>query len=442
VTTAIVGGGLAGLAAGYDLARRGTQVVVFEALDRLGGRAMTDELDGVSVDPGAQLFGSMYDRFLRLVREVGLGSRLVRVPGRDALWRDGRAHEVVYGSVPSMVASGGLPFRTKMRLGAKYVPFLTRHSAALDLHAPERAAEDGLDGESIADWGAREIDANFVDYLVYPQLGAFYGSTPEETSAGFYHILGRHGLDIALYAVNGGVGQVASRLADRIREAGGEIRAGMSVQALELRSDGVAVVSGGATEEFDAAVAALPVPDLLGILAGAPPRLLEWLRSVRYRPTLSLALLLHRRREARYFGLSFPRGSTRYLAVVSLQENKGVPFEHPGGVMVAFPTPEAAPDLIDLPSRDVLDRLLPEISAVFPDIERDVTRARVYRWPTGTPLFYPGYLGRLAILRSGEVEGGARIALAGDYLYGPTVEGAVTSGFVAAERVRKLSNRG
>src|SRR5690554_3741029 len=111
---AVIGGGLAGLTAAYALEQRGADIVVYEAEDRLGGRATTDMLDGLSVDPGAQLFGSMYDRFLGLVRSLGLGDRLVRVPGRDALWRDGRAHEVVYGSVASMVASGGLPLMTKM----------------------------------------------------------------------------------------------------------------------------------------------------------------------------------------------------------------------------------------------------------------------------------------------------------------------------------------
>src|SRR5690606_21357570 len=120
---AVVGGGLAGLTAAREIARAGSEVVVFEAEERLGGRARTDDLDGIRVDPGAQLYGSMYSRFLALVRDIGLGDALVRVPGRDALWRNGRAHEVVYGSVTSMVTSGGLPLRTKMHLGATYVPF-------------------------------------------------------------------------------------------------------------------------------------------------------------------------------------------------------------------------------------------------------------------------------------------------------------------------------
>src|SRR5690606_1358051 len=159
---------------------------------------------------------------------------------------------------------------------------------------------------------------------------------------------------------------------------------------------------------------------------------------VRYRPTLSLALRVSRHAQALYFGLSFPRGATRNLAVVSLQENKGLPFPADGGLMVAFPRPESAPELVGLDPREVLERLLPEIEMAFPGIRRDIVRARVYRWPVGTPVFYPGYLGHLAAIRDGALEGDARIALAGDYLYGPSVEGAVTSGLAAAARIGRL----
>ncbi len=435
---AVVGGGLAGLSAARELARGGAEVVVYEAEDRLGGRACTDDLAGMKVDPGAQLYGSMYRRFLALVRDIGLGDALVRVPGRDALWRNGRAHDVIYGSVTSMVGSGGLPLTTKMRLGATYVPFLTRHAANLNLHAPERGAGAGLDHESIAEWGERELDRAFVESLVYPQLGAFYGSTPEETSAGFYHILARYGMDVSLYGVAGGIGRVAERLADEVRGTGGTVRTGTAVDAVELTPAGATIHDASATTPFDAVVAAIPAPTLIELLRGGGLSLIEWLEKVRYRPTLSLALVLSRPVRSRYFGLSFPRGATRNLAVLSLHENKGTPFPYEGGLMVAFPRPETAPDLVGLPSREILDRLLPEIELAFPGIRTDIVRARVYRWPVGTPVFYPGYLRHLLAARNGALEGDARIALAGDYLYGPSVEGAVSSGLAAAERIGRL----
>ncbi len=470
---AVVGGGLSGLVAGYVLGRRGAEAVVYEATERLGGRALTDDLDGLRIDPGAQLFGSMFERFLGLVREVGLGERLVRVPGRDALWRDGRAHEVVYGSVTSMAASGGLPFFTKLRLGTTYVPFLARHGSDLSIAAPERAAVAGLDRESIASWGEREIDDAFVSALVYPQLGAYYAASPAETSAGFYHILARYGMDVSLHALDGGVGQLADRLASRIVERGGEVRrmepvrevilddeeggAGKIRTVGEVGSDGgdgsdaatgaasgpgagrsrrARIVTDVTEERFDGVVAAVPAPLLRPILRGARPSLLDWLDRVVYRPSVALVLLLDAPTRERYFGLSFPRGTNRFVAAVASQEHKGVPLgDTARGAMIAFATPDSAGSLLAMRSREILDRMLPEIAAAFPGIETRVTRARAYRWKEGAPLMYPGYLGRLGEFRKGQVEGEARLVVAGDYLYGPSVEGAVLSGYAAAARL-------
>lgn len=433
---AVIGGGLAGLTAAYVLGERGARCVVFEAENRLGGRAMTDDLDGFEVDPGAQLFGSMYTRFLGLTRELGLGDRLVRVPGRDALWRNGRAHEVVYGSVASMITSGGLPIGTKMRLGATYVPFLNRHAGDLQVGAPERYAAAGLDDETIAAWGERELDREFVRSLAYPQLAAFYGALPEETSAGFYHVLARYGLDISLYAVDGGVGKVAECLADRVRATGGEMRLGTTVRSIRLTTEGVVVTTDAGEDSFQNAVAAIPAPALRPLLEGAPEKLTDWLDLVRFRPSVVLALVTRTPADQRFFGLSFPRGTMRYLAAVAVAENKGVPGgDAHRGVLLALPSPEAAASFIEMESRAILERLLPEIAVAFPGIESRLVRVRGYRWPQGAPTFYPGYARHLGEFRRNPPDRGSRLVLAGDYLYGPTVEGAVLSGYAAAGRL-------
>ncbi|MEX2583682.1 MAG: FAD-dependent oxidoreductase [Gemmatimonadota bacterium] len=435
---AIIGGGISGLTAAYLLQRAGHTVTVFEGNEQPGGKVVTDVLDGCRVDAGAQLFGSMYRRFLSLVREIGLGDRLVRVPGRDALWRDGRAHEVVYGSTTSMIASGSLPLRTKLRLGASYVPFLSKHRDSLRLDAPELAAEAGLDGESIATWGKREVDSVFVRSLVYPQLGAYYGSRPEETSAGFYHILACYGLDVALYAIDGGAGEVPRALAERIMTNGGKLRTGTAVEQVEMADSGVTIVTGSDSERFDAAISAIPAPALLSIASGLPDALVAWLAEVRFNPTLSVALTLDSPVGPRYFGLSFPQGETRYVAAVAIQENKEVELVPAGrGAVVALPTPEAVVSMMEMESRAILDLMLPEISAALPGIARRVTRARVYRWPLGTPVMFPGYLRHLGAFRRDDPERSSCVAIAGDYLYGPSVEGAVLSAESAVARLQR-----
>lgn len=434
----VVGGGPAGLAAAHRLSAAGADVVVMEERERVGGRAWTDELDGFRVDAGAQLFGSMYTRFSGLASELGLRGELVRSPGRDALWRGGRAHEVVYGSVTSMIASGGLPWGTKMRLGTTYVPFLTRHAGALDLHAPERAASAGLDGETIGEWGRREIGPDFVEHLVYPQLAAYHGALPEETSAALYHTLARYGMDLTLHALWRGAGSFSRALAERVTERGGEVRLGVAASRVAVggAGEGVEVSGDGWTERFDGVVLATPGPIAGRLLEGGPAQLGGWLAGVRHRPALTLGLLLERPAGVRYFGLSFPRGTARAVSAVCVQENKGGELVPPGrGLLVAFARPDVASDLLERGSRDVLAAMLPDLERAFPGLGRSISRARVYRWEHGQATFYPGYLGRLAAFRGGGIEGDAPLALAGDYLLFPAIEGAVATGQDAATRL-------
>src|SRR5690606_34615414 len=138
----------------------------------------------------------------------------------------------------------------------------------------------------------------------------------------------------------------------------------------------------------------------------------------RYRPAVTLGLMLDRPLGVRYFGLSFARSTVRTVGAVCVQENKVADLVPAGaGLLVAFARPDVAPTLLEAEPRRILDSILSDLQVAFPGIDRRVTRARVYRWSVGNPVFYPGYLGRLGEFRRGGVEGEGRVAVAGDYQY-------------------------
>ena len=63
-------------------------------------------------------------------------------------------------------------------------------------------------------------------------------------------------------------------------------------------------------------------------------------------------------------------------------------------------------------------------------------RGVVHRWPALLPRFGPGALGRLGRFL-GRIERSPRLAFAGDYLVGSSVEGALTSGMRAATEIAR-----
>lgn len=432
---AVVGAGLAGLAAAVTLVRAGVRVHVYEARAEVGGRMRSDTLEHATLDPSVQLVSSTYTAFFQLARACGAAPLLVRAPGHDALWRNGRAHGITYGSISSMIGSSALPTTLKLRMGARYLPFLARSARALDANDPAGSGGAALDGESIAAWGERELGRDFVELLVYPLLASYYGSLPEQTTAALYHALARVGMDVRVHAVAGGAGALPRALADWLAQQGATLRTDAAVQALHVGEAAARLELADGAHEYDAVIVATP-PDAARTLLDGIADVRAWLGGVHSAPTATAAFLLDRPLDPDWFGLSFPRRTEpgARIAAIAAQSRK-LGSLVPGGreVVVVYPVPELGARLATAAPQQVVDELMPGLEAAFPGFAQRIVRARSYTFPEGYSVFPPGSLRHLQALR--DVRLPSRLALAGDYLVAPSVEGAVRSGTRAAERL-------
>ncbi|GAA0465613.1 protoporphyrinogen oxidase [Parasphingorhabdus litoris] len=85
---AVVGAGIAGLAASHELSKRGHDVEIYEASDRAGGRGKLLNRPGTNdwADVGSQYFHSNYSNGLRIIDELGLTPKLKKIKGSSRMF--------------------------------------------------------------------------------------------------------------------------------------------------------------------------------------------------------------------------------------------------------------------------------------------------------------------------------------------------------------------
>lgn len=87
MTIAVVGAGLAGLSAAYELVQAGAEVIVLESERRAGGVIVTERPDGFVVEGGPDGFLAVEPEIPALAGELGIAARLVRPTAHgSALW--------------------------------------------------------------------------------------------------------------------------------------------------------------------------------------------------------------------------------------------------------------------------------------------------------------------------------------------------------------------
>ena len=172
---AVIGGGIAGLAAAYEAQRRGLRVRVLEAGTRAGGVIHTERFDGWVIDEGPDSMLVQKPAAVALCRELGLGERLVSTlqPRTAYVLRGGTLHPMVEGSFLGFPLSAGALARSSLfTLGGKLrmacEPFVPRGHAHAD--------------ESIATFVRRRFGSEAVDYLADPLLAGIHAGDVDRLS--------------------------------------------------------------------------------------------------------------------------------------------------------------------------------------------------------------------------------------------------------------------
>jgi oxygen-dependent protoporphyrinogen oxidase len=184
-------------------------------------------------------------------------------------------------------------------------------------------------------------------------------------------------------------------------------------------------------------VCTVPATQVPSLFPWLNKKQLAFFRRIGYSANAITAIGVNRRLPARFYGLLTPRRELPHLANAAVQSAKNakqIPEGH--DLLVLYPNGPSGRWLVDLDDDRVRQILLNDLRALGTDYfpGDDEIFCWVHRWNEALPNFDVDHFRSLKSFHDSEIETG-RITFAGDYLGGPFVEGAITSGIKSARRL-------
>lgn len=272
VDALVIGGGIAGLSAAWQLSQDGLKPLLVEARGYLGGLIAPGYIGPVQVDLGAETFVPRGVETAQMVSALGLealapsgdGARLFLPPNRangESHWRLWRFLRDAYLGIPADPDADDVV----AVLGAK-----AAQRAAQDRHLGSEVGQ-GAEGETLAGFVAARMGQAVVDRLVRPIVAGIYTCDPADLATdtvtpGLRQATREHGClaDAAAFllarsrkatggrsvdkCVRGGMFQLTAALSQAITTAGGTVLTRVGAQQLIAPDDATHGANCGASD--------------------------------------------------------------------------------------------------------------------------------------------------------------------------------------------------
>ncbi len=426
VAVAIVGGGISGLSAAYELHRRQASFVVLEKSDRLGGVIRTERAGPFTIDAGPDSLVTQKPAAIALCEELGLAGRLIptRAPRTAHVVRGGVLHPLPPGSVfgiptgPGSLAGHRLLSRSgRLRLGLELLT--PRRRGDPDAEGPEEAARD----ESIAAFFRRRFGAEATDYLAEPLLAGIHSGDVERLSMHalfprFVDAERRHGSVIRAFrrtaaaragtperdgpfrSFADGLETLPRTLAARLPAE--RLRSGIEIARLSAGPPYALETAHGLRITADQVICALPAHATTPLVAGIDDALGSLCRGFTDTSVAIVVLAFPRAAVAhplRGSGFVVPRIEPGLSITAATWISSKWPGRAPGDhvLLRGFVGGARQPDAPGRPDGALIDTVRADLAGLL-GIGGEPALARVYRWPRANPQHDVGHRERVARL--------------------------------------------
>jgi len=291
VKIGIIGGGITGLTAAYELAKRGHEVSLFESEPDLGGQAATFPIEGTRLEKFYHHIFTGDREMIALIEELGLAEEMRWLPSKVGIYYE----DEIYDFVTPFDLLRFHPLGLFQRLWTGIVT----------LYLQQFANWRNLENVTALEWVRRNVGQQPYEVIFRPLLRGKFGQHADEISMAwlwskFKHRVASRGPGMQrelLGYMEGSFQGLIDRLVERIGELGGEIYPGSPIKRVIIEGNKVTGLEIESTEgeipvehRFPLVIATVPSFVFLEIAPELPEAYVARLRQVEYLGAVCLVL--------------------------------------------------------------------------------------------------------------------------------------------------------
>lgn len=395
---AVIGAGVSGLAAAYELCKRKRSVVVLERNARAGGIILTERVGEFIIDAGPDSLLVQKPAALALCNELGLGDRLfpTKLPRTAFVLRGGELHPLPGASI--------LGFPTRLTPLVKSTLFSARAKVrmAAEIVIPRaRASED----ESIARFVRRRFGSEAVTYIAEPLLAGIHAGDVErlsmralfprlidaEARAGsvtraFRRDRGPHNADGVFRSFPNGLAELTEGLMKAVPKE--SVRLGANVTSIANGDGFVVHIADRPPVRARAVIVAVPAFAAAELLKPLDPALSAVCASIRYLSTATAVFAFPRAavgHDLQGTGFVVPRAEGLNITAGAWISSKWAHRAPEGQALLrAFLGGARDPDVLSKTDAELAAAALGDLTRIL-NIRGTPIMTRVYRWNRSSP---------------------------------------------------------
>jgi oxygen-dependent protoporphyrinogen oxidase len=452
---AVVGGGISGLAAAWELSSDPTvEVAVVEGGARFGGKIRTSAFAGRQVDEGADTFLRRVPEGLQLAEELGLtGSLVSPAVGTALVWAHGALHPLPAGHVLGVPVDADALAATDL-VSAAAVEAVRRE--------PTLGGAPLARDESIGSLVRRRFGDEVLELLVEPLVGGINAGEADQLSvdavvpqiaaaarrsASLVEGLTATPTGPAVGALAAptagpvfaapvrGMGSLVDELVAGLAARGADLRTDAPVDALERRGSGWVLHAVGGALEVDAVIVATPAPVAARLVRPLAPAAGDLLAGIDHASVVMVTLAVpvaDLPAGLAASGVLVPRGAGMGVTAVSFASTKWAHLaDLETAVLRVSLGHRADPGPADLPDDDLLGLVAHDLAVVLGTDLAPVAH-RISRYRAGFPQYDVGHLDRIAAVEGDLRDAAPGVVVTGAALRGLGIPSCIRQGRTAA----------